>query len=190
MCAWGPWTGRDRLTDVPKVITQSAGGRAGSSGCLPLPSLGNGAVFWILLERGPCSAGRALRVRLGYWGGRCRREPWAGSRPGLPVVTEDHCFFCKTRWGICQMVSAGDLRHLWALQTGSMGCRGLPSQRDSAHGSPVGRVWVLAGRRLQDPSGHTGSLARVPTCGQAKASEGVCLWSQLCKVINIRTSKI
>lgn len=42
--------------DVPKVGAQPAGGRAGSSGCLPLSSPGSGAIIGTLLERGAMRA--------------------------------------------------------------------------------------------------------------------------------------
>lgn len=95
-----------QASKCPQGRCPAAGGRAGSSGCLPLSSLRTGGVFWTLLERG-CVGGGSLSRGHGYWGGQCRRERALSCiLPRFACGPASFLCFCEGRWwhlpdGVC-----------------------------------------------------------------------------------------
>lgn len=113
-------------------------------------------------------------------------ERWAASCPGLPVAGQGFsAYSVKAGAGICQMVLARGPEPPPGTQTEGLSSRVLWAR------------WAWSGSLLPvSQSQQVHSLW--PGCsgweslhvGGAKASEGRCLWSQLCKMTNMGTQII
>lgn len=164
----------------------AAGGRARSTGCLPVSSLRSEAVLDF--------AGHSDQATDT---GKYRRAQGL-TLPGLACGWASLlCFFWKGRWW--HVPDGGDLSCLRAPQTSSVG--GGPGPAPGRGTQPVGVLWDQSGPQLPSLSSVTvgvltswpprkSSRLGVPALGHSKASDGGCLWSQLCKVANIGTQVI